>query len=104
MIDESTGSTKFKAMIDENATEYKSKENELLHDEIVDGEIVDDIMSQGSNGPKFKLYPRRWLILSSFFLINFLQCINWMCVSVLITTIVNAFNVKKYEVNLAITL
>lgn len=78
MTDQSTGSMKFKAIIDEKSTQYKDKEDDLLQDE-----VVDDIKSQGSNEPKYQLYPRRWLILSSFFLINLLQCISWMCVSVL---------------------
>jgi predicted MFS family arabinose efflux permease len=99
MTNKSTGSIKFKAIIDENSTQYKGKEDDLLHDE-----VVDDIKSQGSNEPKYQLYPRRWLILSSFFLINLLQCISWMCVSVLIPEIESAFSIKKYEVNLAITM
>lgn len=63
-----------------------------------------ELTSPVSPSKRFTLYKQRWYVMVSFFLFNLMQCISWMSVSVLATTIQQGFDVKTYEVNMTITL
>lgn len=63
-----------------------------------------ELKSPISPSRSFTLYKQRWGILGSFFLFNLMQCISWMCVSVLTNDIEIGYSVPFFEVNLAITL
>lgn len=69
--DASYDSAKFKALIEEQQSPITV--------------VLENASDNPSTGSKkvWQLYTRRWGILASFFFINLLQCISWMCVSVL---------------------